>query len=414
MNSLPTPHPSGGQDAVQKVSGSLKAAGSLIAKQAERTKIVTVTLPRAYAELGKAVYKSSGRRSDFPELFQAIDDLFAERQKIKERAAARPKATTLADKAKRVAADAAGLATTKALDLRALQALAKLGEAIYCQPGADSGHADLIAGIAKMIACRDELDSEIAATNTGVKESWLKTKRTVVDGGKSVMAYSGTKEVNWTTFGQKAWVIVTAIIFFPPLGLVLLWRHPVLGKQRNWWIAACAWGLLWGLNVNRSGKATSPTQGRADQARNAIQDETHAASDSSSVKGRPLEMSLQGHAKDPLFAHDVDQRTKNCLRNVKGWATEGTVVVTFDTSASDWSPINDGFHLIIRLFDKNGQHLTNVISREKFTLEDRMKNWPIPLVLLEPKGNRLEYPASVRDLRDAAMAEVGLYYSRTF
>lgn len=36
-----------------------------------------------------------------------------------------------------------------------------------------------------------------------------------------------------------------ALFFLPPLGLYLLWNHPVYGKRKEWWIGACTWSLLW-------------------------------------------------------------------------------------------------------------------------------------------------------------------------
>lgn len=141
---------------------------------------------------------------------------------------------------------------------------------------------------------------------------------------------------------------------------------------------------------------------------------------SASVKGRPLEVSVKGNAVDRYMQNDIVQRT-GLLRNVKGWATESTVVVKFDMDTSGWTNINQGFQFMIRLFDKNGQHLTNVITSEMFTPETRLTDDEVfstglgggqPLVPLKSKGNTLEYPVSVRDLRDAAMAEVGFFNSR--
>jgi hypothetical protein len=121
-------------------------------------------------------------------------------------------------------------------------------------------------------------------------------------------------------------------------------------------------------------------------------------------------MSLKGYAADNLFAGEIARRT-SLLCDVKGWATDEAVVVSFDMQRSGWSPINEGYRLIIRLFDKNGVRLTEVITKEKFTPEERLKG---RFVLLHAKGNKLKYPVSVRDLRDAAMAEVGFYDSHKF
>lgn len=167
----------------KKATASLKSAGSLIAKKAEQTKIVTVTLPRAYAELGKVVYKDGTRREQFADLFTAIEDLLARRKQVHEEALARPAGSGLAEKAMKVAADAAALARTKAIDLETYQAFARLGEAVYEQHGSDAGSAEVVEPITAAVARRDQLAGEISeivsvAASTGKdaggKTSWLK------------------------------------------------------------------------------------------------------------------------------------------------------------------------------------------------------------------------------------------------
>jgi hypothetical protein len=156
---------------------SLKSAGSLVAKAAERTKIATAILPRAYGELGKAAYTEASRREEFSELFKAIDDLMAERRRIHEEATAQPAAETFADKAKRAVSDAASLARTKAIDLQAFRAFAQLGEAIYQQHASDAGPVELVSPIAKAIERRDQLDRDTTALHKASEGSWITPKR---------------------------------------------------------------------------------------------------------------------------------------------------------------------------------------------------------------------------------------------
>ena len=60
-------------------------------------------------------------------------------------------------------------------------------------------------------------------------------------------------------FSQNIVVVIASIVFFPPVGLFLLWRHPVLARQRHWWIGACLWSLLWVLNLSRMESSTAGT-----------------------------------------------------------------------------------------------------------------------------------------------------------
>jgi hypothetical protein len=148
------------KSAKQTVS-TLKSAGSLVAKKAEETKIATVTLPRAYGELGKVIYKNGSWRQEFEHLFQVIDDLFADRQRINDQAESRPTAVTLAEKAKQVASDATAIAKKKGIDLQAFQAFARLGEAVYEKHQAESGPTLLVQPIDQAIARRDQLGREL-------------------------------------------------------------------------------------------------------------------------------------------------------------------------------------------------------------------------------------------------------------
>lgn len=177
MSSLPEINVGPSKSAAGSTSASLKAAGSLVAKKAERTKLVTVTLPRAYADFGKSVYKKDALRDGFAELFTSIDELLAQRKQINEAGKARPAGNGLADKARKAAADATDLARSKAIDLQAFQAFAKLGEAVYLQHKDDADFTDAIKPIAVAVARREQLDRETASIQKESKGHWLTPKR---------------------------------------------------------------------------------------------------------------------------------------------------------------------------------------------------------------------------------------------
>lgn len=183
-NTLPTDVVTATPPTIQpSTRATLTSAGSLIAKKTERTKLATVTIPRAYAELGKTVYKDAGKRGAFTSLFEQLDSLLAQRKKIHNDAKARPPASTFADKAKQVANDATDLAKTKALDLKIHQAFASLGESAYTQVGADVGPQEVIAPLATAIARRDALDKETASIEHSAKGQWITPRRLVFGGG---------------------------------------------------------------------------------------------------------------------------------------------------------------------------------------------------------------------------------------
>jgi len=147
---------------------------------AERTQLVNVTLPRAYAELGRVVFKDSTRRTEFAELITQIENLLSQRSQIEQECKARPAGSTLAAKAKKAVADAAALATTKAVDIQVYHAYSKLGEAVYQRLGNDAGPTAVTQPISMAVAKRDQLDEELSAMASAAQDRWLTPKRIAV------------------------------------------------------------------------------------------------------------------------------------------------------------------------------------------------------------------------------------------
>ena len=56
------------------------------------------------------------------------------------------------------------------------------------------------------------------------------------------------------------------------------------------------------------------------------------------------------------------------LSSVRCVATEDQLILDFDVDISKWKPVNQTFPLFVRLFDKNGQHLTHFTTAEGFTV----------------------------------------------
>lgn len=183
MEPMPRMNLNTAKSAASKATATLKSAGGVVAKTAERSTLLTVTLPRAYGALGKAIFRDPGRRQDFPELFQSIDSLLADRKRIQEEATARSAGATYAERARRVVGDAAALAKTKAIDVRAFNAFVRLGQEGFRQKGNAAGPAEFVETISKAVARQDTLDREIAAISGGQSTSWFTRKRLLWAGG---------------------------------------------------------------------------------------------------------------------------------------------------------------------------------------------------------------------------------------
>lgn len=139
------------------------------------------------------------------------------------------------------------------------------------------------------------------------------------------------------------------------------------------------------------------------------------------VGGRALTVNINTAGKNDMLT----QTQNACLHSVGCVATADSVVIDCDVDTSQWVPINGRLHMMVRLFDKNGQYLTHFVTAEGFTatigvyegLEETRRHLlrsgltdqaaKVKCILLKPKGNRFIYPVNVRDLRDASVVEIG-------
>ena len=115
------------------------------------------------------------------------------------------------------------------------------------------------------------------------------------------------------------------------------------------------------------------------------------------------------------------------LKAVTVQGTDKQLIIDFDVDTGGWLPVNACFPLLVRVFDKDGEHLTHFGTTERFTGDwqvhagwektmNRLKDLPedqrkqldyFPPVLLKSTGNRLIYPVAERYLKDAAIVEIG-------
>lgn len=108
-------------------------------------------------------------------------------------------------------------------------------------------------------------------------------------------------------------------------------------------------------------------------------------------------------------AHYNDD-ANNAVGNLAVYATNSEVIISFDGSGRNWPVINAGAHMLVRLFDSNGQYLTHITTSETFTGEPRVAKFKPGFILLKGTNNRFIYPVNKRDLRDAAIVEVGFFF----
>jgi hypothetical protein len=113
------------------------------------------------------------------------------------------------------------------------------------------------------------------------------------------------------------------------------------------------------------------------------------------------------------------------LSDVHAHATASDLILDFDVDTKSWNkvPVPDCFPLLVRVFDADGQYLTHFRSAEVFTANQKLfdhlnpiyerlmkvnptADYPKPVLLL-PTADRFVYKVNRRDLRDAAIVEIG-------
>jgi hypothetical protein len=232
------------------IGSSLKTAGTLVAKQAERTQLTNVTLQNAYSAYGKAIFKDAAAHADLEELVSKVRTLLDERKRLSQASANTPAATSLMQKAQQVASGAADLAKGKALDLRVHMELARLGKAAYELNTMPSGLESLRAPIATSVDTLDRLNKEIDELTLATKKAWLSPRGNAF---------------NWKEFSQRTWVVVVSGLVFPPLGIFLSWRKSDWAPKAKW-IATGLLSLLLLWRIGGSDKKEQPESGGVAKA----------------------------------------------------------------------------------------------------------------------------------------------------
>ena len=168
---------------VRQATSSLKAhaqtAGRLAKLTAEKTRIVTVSLPLAYAELGKHRYETREDEQAFSTTFEELDAI-ASAITENSKATPAPKGTSLADKAKRVASQGIQIAISQKLALQQKALFAKLGKEVYAQQGGQAGPESLIKAIESLVGRLATLERELAEN---VKKAGGKKRLWLIGGG---------------------------------------------------------------------------------------------------------------------------------------------------------------------------------------------------------------------------------------
>lgn len=230
--------------ATAAVAGAAKSTAAMAGAAAERTKLLTISLPAAYLTLGKHCAEQRIFSQEFPDLYAALAKLAAEMAATSEKLSRSSGATTFAVKAQDLAGKGVQLALAKKQSLQQQKLLHDLGKKVYETKGASSGPSELTAKIAQI---RDR----VAALGASVGNSAQALKESATAVGRSASGSAGkAKKVG---FLQSPWLIAISSFVFAPLGLLLIWLHPSWPKRTKYlWASfavACFCGIGYFQNV---------------------------------------------------------------------------------------------------------------------------------------------------------------------
>jgi len=156
-----------------------KAAAQIVANRAERTKLLSITLPTAYRDLGSHVHGAGGFREDFADIYGRIDTLLAEIAKLTAKGST---VDGFAEKAKAVAKAAKDKTHAHALQLKVSHEYAELGKAAFEKHGENSGPANVAKPILNCRALLEALAAQIAEVSKSEPGTFLTPKGIAVGG----------------------------------------------------------------------------------------------------------------------------------------------------------------------------------------------------------------------------------------
>jgi len=148
-----------------KVTSTLRSQAQtairLAVLSAEKTKTVTVSLPLAYAALGKYIFETRTAEDAYADVFKELDAI-ASAIAENARPIPKPKKSSLTEKAKELASQGMQLANSQKLLLQQKALFAKLGRQGYSQKGAQAGPERLVQAIKPLVERLATLEKELS------------------------------------------------------------------------------------------------------------------------------------------------------------------------------------------------------------------------------------------------------------
>lgn len=168
---------------LSKLASNTRAAGELVVKQSERTKLAKITLPEAYWKLGQHIYADNHFRGEFADHYQVIDDLEATLQAACASIAPADGQHVAHGKARALAGTAKAAVNRKRLEHQRRQAFTTLGQAVFEKYGEHAGPEELATNVLGLRSQLAALDAEVAELSQAGQGQVFMPKRIAIGGG---------------------------------------------------------------------------------------------------------------------------------------------------------------------------------------------------------------------------------------
>lgn len=169
------------------LSKSAGAASKMVAMQAEKTKLNTLTLPAAYRALGKDCLQQKRHLLCASEQTDQLRSVLDEIKQLSEIAVGQDAPQSFTDRAKAAGKQALDVARTKQLGMKRDSLIANIGKAIYSTHGDKSGPVELVAPIGLALARVSEIEAEIGQQSQVGKGTFVTPKRMLIAAAVAVV-----------------------------------------------------------------------------------------------------------------------------------------------------------------------------------------------------------------------------------
>jgi hypothetical protein len=180
---------------ISRLTTTSRAAGRLIAAQAERTKLVNIDLSAVYRDLGRYLHQNSDDLDEFQEQTKRICELKRKIDEIRRSVDSASTKVNVSDKIKGIAASTKATADRMLLEQKLRQAYGDLGQAAYGDSKA--GPEELVAKLSELRSRLQLLDADINKLSQAPAGEMMTPKRIAMTGGLA-LAILALACITWT------------------------------------------------------------------------------------------------------------------------------------------------------------------------------------------------------------------------